>query len=495
MAILEDLLAHPTLLLPTLLLLLLLLLLLIIPKIYNAVYDPIPGPLICRLTPFWTYYHSILGDESTQITTLHEKYGPIIRISPYEIVISEGEALGPIYSEKGGGFLKAPCYKNFDFEGVETIFSTLSPRDRARRSKAVMPLFSTGKLVREGKGVLERCAGRFVGRLQDFKDEGKKRVDVLDLARGFAIDAVCGYLFGCDYGGLKEEREEEGMSATGYVDSIVNLGRFFFLPPWLFRIVSTVHAWLQGKDSGIDGSTESVEGFTAPLVKEAVEGQGTEGTYQSRLLKAGISEHETDVQMKDVIFAGTDTSAMNLAMIVWNLVKYPECYKKLQAEILEAEQRDPSYNPQSLSYLDGVIREGLRTSLANATRFPRQVPPSGFTYQARDGQSYFLPGGTLVGMQPFTLHFNPEIFPDPCAFKPERWSNATPAMLRDFIPFGLGPRQCIARNLAMMELAFAVRALGRGNVLEGAEVMEGKIEVMEWFNSKVVGGKIEVEWK
>jgi cytochrome P450 len=363
-----------------------------------------------------------------------------------------------------------------------------------------MPMFSTGNLRANGK-VIEDCVNGFVGRLkreaeksrQMREESGETRpVDVLNLSRRMAIDAVCAYLFGHDYGGMEEEGKE--LSATGYVDSIVELGRFFFLPPWLFQIVFAVYAWLQPRDTEVEGSANKVNGFTTPLVKKSIEGMGDDGTYQSRLLKAGISFHETDVQMKDVIFAGTDTTGMNLSTIIWNLAKHPECYRKLQQEISEAEQKDPSYNPQNLRYLDGVIREGLRTSLANPTRFPRQVPPSGFTYRASDGNSYHMPSGTLVGIQPFTLHFNPEVFPEPRAFKPERWANATPEMMRDWMPFGLGPRQCIARNLAMVELAFAVRALARENVLEGAKVVEKKIEVLEWFNAVVVGGKIEVSW-
>lgn len=68
-------------------------------------------------------------------------------------------------------------------------------------------------------------------------------------------------------------------------------------------------------------------------------------------------------------------------------------------------------------------------------------------------------------------------------------------MVRDWLPFGIGPRQCIARSLAMVELAFAVRALARENVLSGAKVVEEKIEVLEWFNAVVVGGKIGVVWQ
>lgn len=470
--------------------------------LYRTYTDPlqaIPGPLLCRFTPLWAWYHSFLGDESRQIQALHEKYGPVIRIGPNDVVISDGEALAPIYSEKGG-FLKAPCYKSFDSEGHETIFSTLDPKHRSVRSKAVMPMFSTGNLRENGRAI-EGCVDAFVERLKKEAESSRKArketgkpapVDVLNLSRSMAIDAVCAYLFGHDYGGVREEGGK--LSATEYVDSIVSLGRLFFLPPWLFQIAYMVYAWLQPADPELDGSAGKVNGFTTPLVKKSTDGEGDDGTYQSRLLKAGISFHETDVQMKDVIFAGTDTTGMNLSTIIWNLAKHPECYKKLQQEIADAEQKDPNYNPQNLRYLDGVIREGLRTSLANPTRFPRQVPPSGFTYKASDGRSYHMPAGTLVGIQPFTLHFNLEVFPDPHEFRPERWANATPAMLRDWMPFGLGPRQCIARNLAMVELAFAVRALARANVLEGAKVKEEKIEVLEWFNAVVVGGKIELSW-
>lgn len=98
--------------------------------------------------------------------------------------------------------------------------------------------------------------------------------------------------------------------------------------------------------------------------------------------------------------------------------------------------------------------------------------------------------------RPYTLHLNPTTFPDPFAFKPERWlEDPTPEMQRDWIPFGMGSRQCIARNLAMTELFLATRALARTNVLEGAEAVGEKIEMMEWFNSRIKGERIEVWWR
>jgi len=134
--------------------------------------------------------------------------------------------------------------------------------------------------------------------------------------------------------------------------------------------------------------------------------------------------------------------------------------------------------------------------MANPTRLPRIVPLQGFRFEACNKQQYYLPPGTQVGLQIYTMHFNADVYPDPFAFKPERWlDNPTPEMQRDWIPFGLGARQCIARNLALMELLLATRALARENVLEGAKTVGEKIELMEWFNSKVKGEKIELVWQ
>jgi len=66
-------------------------------------------------------------------------------------------------------------------------------------------------------------------------------------------------------------------------------------------------------------------------------------------------------------------------------------------------------------------------------------------------------------------------------------------MQRDWFAFGLGQRQCIARNLAQFELQLAVRAIAREGLLENTRA-EGKIEMMEWFNSKIKEEKIEIAW-
>lgn len=261
--------------------------------IHRTYIDPlshVPGPLICRLTFFWCWSRSFLGDESRQIQALHERYGPVVRIAPSEVIFSEGEALAPIYSAKGG-FLKAPAYANFNFEGHKTIFSALDSAHRAKRSKAVMPLFSTGAL-RSRSDAIKSCIEQFIQRLRrdiDMARETAKKtgkaspVNVLNLSRGLAIDSVSSYLFGKSYNGCNETSTQ--LSASHYVDSIFSIGRFFFLPPYLFIPVFMLCQKLYPATAEVILSQNKVDNFTLPPVSNTP----GEDLYQTRLTTAGIS--------------------------------------------------------------------------------------------------------------------------------------------------------------------------------------------------------------
>lgn len=232
---------------------------------------------------------------------------------------------------------------------------------------------------------------------------------------------------------------------------------------------------------------QKVDSFIKAVVERAKTEKGS-GTYPARLLDIGISESEARAQCKDLIFAGTDSTGMNLATICFMLAKHSECYRKLRLEIMDAKPKEPEL--QSLPYLQGVVREDLRLSMANLSRLPRVVPRGGWTFK-----EIYLPAGTAVSYTPYELHLNPSVFTDPLEFQPERWQTATDTMMRDAVPFGIGTRQCIARNLATMELYCAVQRLVKDDVLNGARCCADSIRVLEWFNSKVVGEKIDLQWE
>ncbi|KIV93151.1 hypothetical protein PV10_04389 [Exophiala mesophila] len=477
----------------------------------------IPGPLLARTTSLWLTYHAWIGDEASTVHSLHARYGPIVRTGPYSIDILDGDALATIYTEKGG-FTKADFYSNFDIDGHKSIFSETDVSRRAPRAKAVAHLFSTSSL-RQGQDVIYKCVDRFVDRLaQGSRPENKgKPLNVLNLTRGLAVDAVSSYLFDDAYGALDEDsvqnekhsvrhevkdsvHSDQEMSASGMVDCFVAVGRFWYLPSWAFQLLERFDAWWNTEDE-VSHSLTLVDEFVARVVSQA-EGaiQAYEndvsshkqspppGTYPARMLLAGFTQSEVRAQCKDLIFAGTDSTGMNVASILFHLARNPEIYRSVREEIVQA---NPTFDElQSLPRLRNVIKEGLRISMANPSRLPRVVPAQGWMFK-----STFFPAGTVVSCTPYSLHFNPDVFPDPFEFKPERWENATDEMVRDSIPFGLGLRQCIARNLATVELYCAVERVLRADVLARARTADNHINILEWFNSKVVGERIDLVWE
>ena len=450
-------------------------------RIYLHPLSSVPGPWYCAIASVLPHYHAYKGSECTWKRKLHARYGPILRTGPNDVDFADGAALAPIYSEKGG-FLKAACYRNFNIDGHASIFSELVPERRAIRAKPVVGMFSTGA-IRSGGAVIGQCVERWLTRVKDAKRDSVKTgrsIDMLNLTRSLATDAVSSYLFATNYGGLDEEGE---LSATGMVDSFVAVGRFFYLPNWLFDwAMWTVEKIFPSKEQM--GSMAKVDDFVEGFVSKAEKGQST---YPGRLLTAGISHSETTAQCKDLIFAGTDSTGMNLATICWMLSRDPLRRESLRRELQEKASTDTDL--QSLPYLRSVIKEGLRLGLANPSRMPRIVPQGGWSFKG-----YFFPAGTIVASAPYELHLNPAVFPEPEKFLPERWEDQTEEMVRDHIPFGLGSRQCIARNLASAELYLAVKRIVEENVLDGAKILKDKIEIFEWFNSKVKGGKIELTW-
>ncbi|KAM0721926.1 hypothetical protein Q7P37_002851 [Cladosporium fusiforme] len=457
--------------------------------VYRAFFSPlarIPGPLVCRFTSVWIWYHSYAGHEARLITSLHEKYGPVVRIGPTECVISDGAALNAIYNERGG-FRKADCYANFDFEGHATIFSARDVEYRTMRSKAVMPLFSTGN-IRAGQHIIEACVKRFIDRVRLEARTGEP-VDILNLSRSLALDAVSSYLFGRPYGGIAERTDR--LSASVFVDMLVATGRFFFLPHRLFVAVEYMSTWLfPCTDASVEAGGATLDSFARQIVKDTPAG---DDTYQGRLKQAGVSDHENEVQCMDLMFAGTDSTGTNLSKLIWRLARSPQVYNRLREDVARADAADPSssYNLQNLKYLDAVIREGLRMGMSTPTRIPRVVPPGGWSFHG-----YYFPEGTTVGCQPYTLHFKPTVFSDPFAFKPERWlNNPSAEMQRDWIPFSLGQRGCLARNLAQSELKIALRAIASEDLLSGATSLGDSIEIYDWFNSKLVGDRLDLLWK
>lgn len=163
------------------------------------------------------------------------------------------------------------------------------------------------------------------------------------------------------------------------------------------------------------------------------------------------------------IIAGSDTTAVSLSSILYNLLKQPQTMEKLRKEIQEYERQGRCGNPnisfkqsQEMPYLQAVMKEALRMHPATGLPMWREVPEEGVEICGR-----FFPAGTLVGINSWCAHYNREIFgQDADVFRPERWLEAEQeggeqfkAMEGYWMPFGLGSRTCIGRHISFLEMS------------------------------------------
>jgi cytochrome P450 len=170
-----------------------------------------------------------------------------------------------------------------------------------------------------------------------------------------------------------------------------------------------------------------------------------------------MTDHQVLASCNSMVFAGSETTAISLSSVFYNLVKHPKAYKKLMEElddaartgaIVEKEYRKVGWKEsQTLPYLDAVIQESFRLHPAPGLILERIVPPQGMEILGEH-----IPGGTIVGCNAWVVHRRPEIFgEDVDVFRPERWLEAPPAQLKEMkatmFQFGAGARTCIGKNI------------------------------------------------
>jgi len=109
------------------------------------------------------------------------------------------------------------------------------------------------------------------------------------------------------------------------------------------------------------------------------------------------------------------------------------------------------------------MEETLRRAPPKPSHVPREVLPGGLVI---DG--HHIPAGIVVGVPAYSIHHDPDYYPDPWSFRPERWlvderagiTQASVNIARQaFCPFSLGIRGCIGKNLAYLEYKIALAHL------------------------------------
>lgn len=204
-----------------------------------------------------------------------------------------------------------------------------------------------------------------------------------------------------------------------------------------------------------------------------------------------LGREELTAEALTQLIAGSDTTSNSSCALLFHVARTPGCLEKLQAELDAAIPQGvdvPTYEMvRDLPYLQNVLNETLRYHSTSGIGLPRQIPLDGKGIHLL---GHYYPPGTVFSVPSYTMHHSKAIWgPDADDFKPERWDHITPRQKNAFIPFSYGPRACVGRNVAEMEMKLIVATWARRyNVFLRQDYMDTR----EGFLRKPLGLEIGV---
>ncbi|KAL9327623.1 hypothetical protein ACSQ67_002626 [Phaseolus vulgaris] len=195
---------------------------------------------------------------------------------------------------------------------------------------------------------------------------------------------------------------------------------------------------------------EKMDALFQELIDEHRNEEQNSNTMIGRMLHLQESQPEyyTDQTIKGLIMvlivAGTETSAIALEWAMSNLLNNPEVLEKARIELdtmIGEECLMKEEDVTKLQYLQNIISETLRLHPPAPMLLPH------FSYEDCTVGGYDVPGNTMLMVNAWAIHRDPELWVDPTSFKPERFENG-PIDTYKLMPFGLGRRACPGAAMA-----------------------------------------------
>ena len=203
-----------------------------------------------------------------------------------------------------------------------------------------------------------------------------------------------------------------------------------------------------------------------------------------------LGREELTAEALTQLIAGSDTTSNTSCALLYWIVRTPGVLEKLQKELDENIGTGvPSYDAmKDLPYVQNVIQETLRIHSTSSLGLPRLTPmatPENPDPKPVEILGYTFPPGTALSVPSYTIHHSKEIWgEDADEFNPDRWNEdrLTEKQKDSFIPFSYGPRACVGRNVAEMELKVIVGTVVRN--FEFNDEHEGEMQTREGFLRK-----------
>ncbi|HET6362242.1 MAG TPA: cytochrome P450 [Gemmatimonadota bacterium] len=412
------------------------------------------GPAKVRRLPPGPRGHRVLGnlrefaaDTLGFATRLAREHGDVARfrlVNREAWLLSSPEAVERVLVENQRNYVK----HTFFWRKVAAIFGkgllTNEGEDWRRQRRLVQPAFHHDRIAEYARVMVDYA----IDRVDDWRD-GEER-DIRHEMTSITFRVVAKTLFDSEVAG--DVAEIAAAFDIGIEEIARRIRRPVLVPDWVptrgnlryrravDRMDRLVYRIIAEHRDGLD---------RGDLLSALIQARDEDGRP--------MSEEQLRDETITMLLAGHETTALALTWTWYLVSQHPDVAVRLGEEADGLEGRRPGIaDLPRLPFTERVVTESMRL-YPPAYSFGREA------LEEDEIAGYPVPAGTTLFVFPWVLHRDARFYSDPLVFDPDRWTDdferALPRLA--YLPFGAGPRMCIGREFARMELVLIVAAIAQ----------------------------------
>ncbi|XP_055693539.1 cytochrome P450 6g1-like [Lutzomyia longipalpis] len=359
-----------------------------------------------------------------------------------------------------------------DVIGMDNLFLVKGQRWKTIRHK-LSPIFTTGKvknfflLMMEVIKILEQKLAEEIG------DEPQE-YDAKELASLYTTDTLSLCAFGVQANSLLDPKADIHENIKRAIDFNWQRGLVYLLSFFLPKLSSVFGLILFSKETN---------DFLRSTINNVMEERIKSGIKRNDLIDTliAMNKEDSDLYKGDTLVAqaaiflaaGYETSSSAISFALYELAQNPEVQEKLRQEINSYIEKYGSVQYETIhemEYLHYVVQETLRL-YPNLTFLDRNCTPTDgkSSYSLEPYHKFAIPRGMPVYIPAMAIQRDPNYFPDPLKFIPERFESKSSLHQSNFLSFGIGPRECIGKRFAYFQVKLSLVTILRHYKVEASE--------------------------
>ncbi|KAM7189866.1 Cytochrome P450 [Rhypophila sp. PSN 637] len=455
--------------------------------IYRLWFSPIshiPGPKLAAATGWYQAYYTVVhyGRWCFKVKELHEEYGPIVRINPWEISIRDADFYPSVTSPTPARRIEAHLGAGFEGTGLAggSVGFTISHELHRDRRKPLEPFFSKKVVEERLESMVKDMAMQLKRRILAKQGTGEL-ITPDHMIVALSTDVAAKHVYGETFGLFEDEDFSPHWAET--INTWIRYCPLAVTFPWAISLILALPDFLQalfkpkGFAWGLPGmlvdkllSTTPIPAFNPHSQKsDQFNSSGPPNMPIGKALLLDPSIPHSDKlrdrmvsQLSAIVLAAAGPRL--LASGMYYILSTPWIESRLRAELsvlltpyVEANCAPTSSAISKLPYLNACMKESFRLAMGIVRQLPKSHVDDDLYYKG-----YVIPAGTALNFWTFLQHYDEDVFPLPWTFRPERWLTLSQGgdvpdddggqkilkrMEKHMIPFGRGGRSCLGRNL------------------------------------------------